>query len=293
MIIFPDMMLCFRNITVLLVVSIALQLSLSSCSSRKESIEDPSDQWAFIVFSDVQQGYGIYKQLAGNIAHISPVPSLAVCCGDIMLRAANDAEWLLFKECSKPITDRMPLYLARGNHEGNDEVCEQELSSMWSFPGKNFYYSFQVRDFAFIILDTEIKGEVNSILGSQLEWLKIQLDSFSVMNGIKYVFLFMHHPLYPQGLHQGSNLSNADEIHELFRQHPKVKAVFAGHDHMFNKFIKDNILYITTGGGGANLYHGYGGDYHHFVKVGYRKNNEKFNLKTIGIFNEIVENFDF
>jgi hypothetical protein len=61
---------------------------------------------------------------------------------------------------------------------------------------------------------------------------------------------------------------------------------------MFNKYYRDGLIYITTGGGGGDLYSGYGGDYHHFLKVSFFIDQERLNIKTIDIFNEIIDEFD-
>jgi hypothetical protein len=255
-------------------------------------LQPDGEDLSFIVFSDVQQGYGIFSQLAKVMADIKPAPCAAFCCGDIMLRPANEAEWLNFWRYARPVTEEMPLFIARGNHEGNDPGSELVLRQQAEFPGDNFYYTHQADDILFIILDTEINGQKSCITGAQFEWLKSTLDSASANAGIGNIFILMHHPLYPQGFHSGSNLQNADELHQLFLQHDKIRAVFAGHDHLFNHYEKDGLHYITTGGGGASLYHGYGGDYHHFVKVSVFNNPFRINIKTIGIFYEIVEDFD-
>src|SRR5438132_14107799 len=46
---------------------------------------------------------------------------------------------------------------------------------------------------------------------------------------------------------------NATDLHQLFLQYP-VKAVFAGHEHLFDHRTRDGIDYFVTGGGGAPLY---------------------------------------
>jgi hypothetical protein len=270
----------------------ALILVLASCSDKKPDITDPAEAWSFVVFSDIQQGYGVYRQLAKNIGDLSPLPVLAVCCGDLMLRPNNEAEWVTFKNYSEPITSRMPLMIIRGNHEGNDPVSEQFLREMWDFPPDCFYYSVRKEDALFIILDTQISGEERGILNQQLAWLEDRLDSASSDPGIQAIFIFTHQPLYPQGLHKGNDLVNADELHLLFLAHPRIRAVFSGHDHFFNCFQKDGIPYITTGGGGGDLFHGAGGDYFHFVKVSYNMDRLKFTLKTVDLFNEIIDSFD-
>jgi 3',5'-cyclic AMP phosphodiesterase CpdA len=197
-----------------------------------------------------------------------------------------------FHRYSEPITDRMPLYIARGNHEENDSVSESVFAKETGAPGNIFYKSEREDSLFFIILDTDIRGAENGILGIQLQWLGAILDSASSDQTVSHVFLFMHKPLFPQGPHRVTPLTNADDLHDLFLQNPKIRAVFSGHDHLFNRYEKDGLVYITTGGGGGDLYHGYGGDYHHFVKVSFYTGSNRINIKTIGIFNEVVDDFD-
>ncbi|MBN2173229.1 MAG: metallophosphoesterase [Bacteroidales bacterium] len=261
-----------------------------SCSKEERNPGD--EDWSFVVFGDVQQGFGVYSMLAQNIGNLLPAPQCAFCCGDIMLRPANEVEWVNFWKVSEPITDKMKLYITRGNHEGNDPASERVLKEQLQLPQDHFYYSFARRNAMFIILDTEIAGEENSIGPEQFQWLNQALLAAGQASDVDHVFIFMHRPLFPQGQHSGSPLANRLELHDLFLEYPKIRAVFAGHEHMFNKYQRDGINYIITGGGGGVLYDGYGGNYHHFTKVSFYEESNRINIKTIGIFNETVEDFD-
>jgi 3',5'-cyclic AMP phosphodiesterase CpdA len=229
-------MICLFTLTIL----------WNGCSDRDSIVPKGGDDRSFVVFSDLQTGYGIYSQLANNISKIEPIPKGAFCCGDIMLRGTNEAEWLSFMNCSRTIMDKIPFYLARGNHEENSESAEEILRQHLYFPLERFNYSFRQENCFFILLDTQEKDEDRAILGNQRNWLFDQLDAATADTSISYIFLFMHQPLYPQGNHKGSNLKNADELHARFLNHKKIRAIFAGHDHLFNKYIKDNLIYITT-----------------------------------------------
>lgn len=271
---------------------IFLAASGAGCTNHDDIVPHGGESWSFVVFSDLQTGYGIFSQLAEKISRIEPAPHAAFCCGDLMLRGTNEAEWLAFTNCSKPVTAKMPFYLARGNHEENSESAEEILKQHVYFPLERFYYSFRQNHCLFIILDTQEKDEDRAILGKQRSWLFSQLDSATADTSVSHIFLFMHQPLYPQGNHKGSNLKNADELHARVLEHKKIRAVFSGHDHIFNRFIKDNMVYLTTGGGGGSLNHGFGGDYYHFTKVSFYSDPLRINIKTIGVFNEIIEDFD-
>jgi acid phosphatase type 7 len=277
-----------RSVKILSVILIVF----AACTEFTEIPAEKDESWSFVVFSDVQQGYGIYGQLAKNIANLHPAPLAAFCCGDIALPSANEAEWLSFNNCTEPLGQKMPLFIARGNHEENDPASETIFHQYSGNPSDSFYYTHYEQSTCFIVLDTYERGKEGSISGDQLEWLEQQLDSASVNSSVQHIILFMHQPLYPQGKHKGEDLTNADELHQLFLKHDKIRAVFSGHDHIFNRFVKDGINYITTGGGGGRLYRGYGGDYHHFVKVSFFNDIARINIKTLDIFNEVIEDFD-
>lgn len=274
---------------VLLLLSIVIYF-FESC--KKEESKSDGEDWSFVVCSDPQQGLGVYSVLAKEMGEMIPIPKAMFCCGDIMLRAGNEAEWINFWEYSKPVTNKMPLFIARGNHEGFGTAAEEFLHVWGHIPGTNLYYVNNVGNSTCIVLDCDVTGEENSITGEQMTWLHNQLDSATNDTSRPYVFIFMHKPLYPQGAQVQFPLRNNDSLHQMFLDHPKVKAVFSGHEHMFHKLYKDGLCYITTGGAGASLDKGYGGEYNHFVKVSFFSNPSRINIKTIGLFNEEIEDFD-
>ena len=267
-------------------------LTIGGCADEENLLPERDVSWSFVVFSDPQEGYGIYRMLVDRICSLQPTPAAAFCCGDIMNRAANEVVWLDFLKHSKPITDRMPLFIARGNHDGNDAASDLLLHQMGKIPGTNFYYNCRFQDALFIILDTQARGEEGAILGKQLFWLKEQLVAASSDSSTSSIFLLMHRPLFPQGIHKGYGLTNADSLHLLFTRYQKIRAVFSGHDHTFSRYEKDGVIYITVGSAGGSLRHQYPGDYYSFTKVSFYASSKRVNIKTVGIFNEVVENFD-
>jgi 3',5'-cyclic AMP phosphodiesterase CpdA len=269
-----------------------LAIILTACDRIYFPPYPQDEKWSFVVFGDTRLGYDIFGQLSRNIGHLEPAPRAAFCCGDIVDISTNEADWLRFADSAKPISQRMPIFFARGNHEGNDTASERFFREFTGIRSDSFYLTHIEENTLFIVLDIWRRGEEHAILNGQLNWLQNKLDSASADTSILNIFIFMHQPPYPQGKHSGENLANADELHQLFMKHKKIRAIFAGHDHMFNKYVKDSVIYITTGGGGSPLYLGYGGEYHHFVKVTFCKNSLRINLRTIGISNQIFDDFD-
>jgi len=271
---------------------LAFAIILTACD-RIYLPPDPLDEkWSFVVFGDTRLGYDIFGKLAKNIGQLEPAPHAAFCCGDIVDISTNEADWLRFADSAKPISQRMPIYFVRGNHEGNDTASERFFRELSGIRSDSFYYSHIEENTLFIVLDFWRRGEERAILDGQLDWLQNHLDSASSDTSILNIFIFMHQLPYPQGKHSGENLRNADELHQLFMNQDKIRAIFAGHDHMFNKYVKDGVIYITTGGGGSPLYLGYGGEYHHFVKVTFCKDSSRINIRTIGLSNQVFDDFD-
>ena len=265
-------------------------LLLQNCT--KTGYEPTGADRSFAVIGDVRQGFGTYSRLVQHIIRQEPLPEAAFCMGDIMLRPGNDVEWVGFNKKSEPLTDLMPLYLVRGNHEGNDPASELIFSEQTGLPVGRFYHCFALGSSACIILDSNVKDEDNMIGPAQFQWLESTLDSLSSESEVRDIFIFLHHPVYSQGKYKGNKLKNADEVHNLFSSHPKIRVIFSGHDHIYNHHIREGVNYITTCGGGEQLNHGYGGDYYHFVLVSFFNSESRINIKTIGLFNETIEDFD-
>jgi len=260
-----------------------------SCSDIR-TVESDED-WSFVLFGDVRQGFGVYGKLCLFMSGLKPTPSFSICLGDIMGTAGNEIEWVNFWHHSKPVTDIMPMYMVRGNHEGNDEACNRIYKEQNNMVSDTFYFTFTHANAFFIILDTYIRNEENKIGTEQFAWLIQQLDSASQDTLIDHIFISMHHPVFPRGKYQDCPMKNGNAVHSLFLQHPKIRCVFVSHDHLYNKFTKDGILYITSGGAGAPLYHGYGGDFYHFLKISMYTETGRIHVKTIGIFNKVLEEF--
>lgn len=262
-----------------------------SCTTR-EIVVPEDEEWSFIVYGDTRGGYDIHKKLILLMSKIEPKPKATFCVGDMITTPGSFVQWELFWASAQPLQlSEIPLYLVKGNHDANDSATTEIYNEQANPPGGLGYYAITINSILFIILDTEITGEAGSIKNNQLTWLKNQLDYASSEDHITNIMLFMHRPLYPQGGHIGQNLYHADQLHELFLKHQKIKVVFAGHDHLFNKFYKDGLLYIESGGGGAELHSDFEGAYYHFIKVSLNIDNT-FNFKTIGVFNETIEEWN-
>jgi len=236
------------------------------------SLEKLSSKFSFVVFGDNRAGDpacdAVYRKVLA--AALERRPAFLVNMGDQIDKPGNIEHWKRFWELSKSVT--VPYFLTVGNHDIHVEVAgsEDTYREQVDLPGNELYYSFVAGNSLFVVLDSSIKGEDKRITGEQFRWLEQVLSASKQ----KHIFLFVHHPLYPEkgkGKHRGNSLDrykeDRDRLQALFVKH-KVTAVFAGHEHLYLRKTVDGITHIIAGGGGAPLYaKDEDGGFHHYVYV--------------------------
>lgn len=259
----------YRNILILYGV-LLLIFVLTGCQKDHvfrwgETLPTPTGD-SFIVVGDSQSGVEIYRDIVDSVASSLSFAKCFIHVGDMIDDPGNQAQWQHFLDIMAPVSDVMPWYAVIGNHDINSMSSQQIYQDVMEFPSNQLYYSFDLMNSHFIILDTEIPGQRKEITGEQLAWLRNDLQISA--SSAQYLFVFMHRCPFPQGSNRGRNLTNASELHELFSQYG-VDIVFAGHEHQYYIFSKDSIYYVVTGGGGGPVHsdEGIGEGFHHFLLV--------------------------
>jgi 3',5'-cyclic AMP phosphodiesterase CpdA len=264
-----------RNKTILAVL-LAVVLAVSSSFAAQDQqlqqklavLDAIQGKFTFIVIGDNRSGDEVYKKLVSLIAERKP--DFVVNTGDMINKPGSAQEWAGFWEMSKPVT--APYFLAVGNHDAYVKVPQSEkiYKQQVDLPGNELYYSFTAGNSLFIVLDSYIAGEERKITGEQLAWLEGVLAN----SNRKHVFVFLHHPLYTdpsKGHHANDSLDkypeNRDRLVALLKR-SKVDAVFAGHEHYYQRRTVDGILHVISGGGGAPMYdREEDGGFCHFIRV--------------------------
>jgi len=171
-----------------------------------------------------------------------------------------------YREYFKVIEElKAPVYHTVGNHDitglrGNEEIHKELFGPL--------YYSFTHKNCLFLILNTESAGSEGAITGEQLLWLKDELEKGK---GCKYIFVFLHRPLF-SALYQNKSYSHfrseehRNEIAELFKKYG-VSVVFAGHEHLYHSGRYDGLLQVISGGGGGRFHFYPAGNFHHYLLI--------------------------
>ncbi len=256
-------------------VLLSMALAAASFAAQDQQIqhklaalEKIQGKFTFVVLGDNRSGDDIYRKIVALV--MDRRPDFIVNTGDVIKTPGNKQEWTRFWELSKPIT--VPYFLAVGNHDAHPKVplSEKTYREEVDLPGNELYYSFVAGNSLFIVLDSFMHDQEKKIAGEQLKWLESLLSNSQQ----KHKFVFLHHPLYTdlgKGHHTADSLDKypetRDRLEALLAKY-RVTAVFAGHEHYYEKRMVDGFLHIITGGGGAPMYdkEEYGG-FNHFVQV--------------------------
>ncbi len=174
--------------------------------------------------------------------------SFALLCGDAARLEGKPDDYAQLKELLSPITSKMRMEIALGNHDDRAnflKVFEGDKSS--PLAGKKHV---SVVDFGvqrWILLDSLMfVDKVPGLLGQeQRQWLD---DYLSKNSGLPIV-LMVHHTL---GDRDG-DLLDADKLLSIAKKHSDVKAIIFGHSHVWSQEKIDGLWHINLPAVGYNF----------------------------------------
>jgi hypothetical protein len=145
-----------------------------------------------------------------------------------------------FERPYKALLDEgVKFYASLGNHD----EASQRLYDKFNMGGRE-YYSFTRgdHDVRFFALNSSYFDE------KQLEWLREELSKSKE----RWKICFFHHPIYSSGGRHGPDLPLREQLEPLFIQYG-VDAVFAGHEHFYERIKPQNGIAYFISGGAAKL----------------------------------------
>jgi predicted MPP superfamily phosphohydrolase len=212
---------------------------------------------------DVATNPKVRKWLVEKIA--TEKPDAILLNGDIPWHGGNAADYAVFRAETKswlaahlvilPVLGNHELYLdAQRQCEDNEPVC---VDNWWNtFPELkgHRWYSAELGD-SIVVLNLDSNSSLDPE-DKQMGWIDEQIKALKP--SVKFVFINMHHPVIAdeiEGDPDHSGRANEVQLGKYLRRSPLRKQVrfivTAGHVHNYERFSRDDITYIVTGGGGA------------------------------------------
>jgi hypothetical protein len=198
-----------------------------------------SDSTRFAVIGDGGTGLRPQYETAATMveAHALFPFEYALMCGDNIYGNQGPADFLLkFERPYAKLLERgVKFYASLGNHD----TPNQRFYKLFNMGGER-YYTFKHRNTRFFALDSNYMDK------RQLDWIERELRE----SNDDWKICFFHHPIYSSGGRHGSDLELRVVLEPLFVRYG-VRAVFAGHDHFYERIRpQQGIHYFVSGAAG-------------------------------------------
>ncbi len=194
---------------------------------------------------------GPRRVLVARIEHENP--DAVFLTGDVPWHGGNRGDYEVFaQETAAWRSQHLRVYPVLGNHEFKGCMEADCLANWWqAFPeegGRRWYSVALGSQLQLIVLDSDASLRSGS---EQSTWLQGQLDDLSV--GVRFVVFLLHHPPMTDAP-DGVRSNEAALAQQLAVAAPGSRARFivcAAHVHNYERFQRDNILFLVSGGGGG------------------------------------------
>ena len=218
----------------------------------------------FVVYGDNRTNASDHQSVVNALVQ-EPGISFAIQTGDMAQDYLWSQQWDTFFSIEHDLLRVTPLFPTIGNHETLDALDHWSkffAAPDFSLTNPTRYYSADWGNIHLTVLDVfeSLSSGLttsDSMSAAQIEWMKSDLDA-AVAAG-QVIFVSIHHGAYSHAVsnangtaHGGSDLVRTQIMPELAARN--VTAVFAGHDHIYERGCNGDTDYFVEGGGGAPLY---------------------------------------
>jgi hypothetical protein len=143
-----------------------------------------------------------------------------------------------FEDVYRPLLDRkVKFYATLGNHDESNE----RFYEYFNMNGEE-YYNFKKGNVSFYSLNSNYMDK------KQLQWLEGKLAA----DTSDWKIFFCHHPPYSSGGKHGSDKGLREVVEPLLMKYG-VNAVFAGHEHFYERIKPQKGVYYFISGAGGKL----------------------------------------
>ena len=176
--------------------------------------------------------------------------------GDLVYQGSDAGDYAVFKEETRHWADSgTAVFPALGNHEFR--TCDAHdlepcLANWWhTFPQLEPYRWYSVMigsEVLVLLLDSDSALKSGS---EQRRWLEAQVDSMPA--AVRFLLLIMHYPpvrdpIFPRSRDEAQIAKYLAHRHQTL--HARV-VVIGSHIHNYERFQRDDVDYLVSGGGGA------------------------------------------
>jgi hypothetical protein len=187
-------------------------------------------------------------------------PTFLLITGDLVATGANSGQWSIFDQETAPLRGAgVKIYPALGNHDLRGDLPVALDNYFRRFPDLQHsrYYSLRADNVMIFTLDSS----QDQPKGEQIQWFDQQIDTLP--DGVQFVVVQLHHPPLTRShdLAFGGGHSPRPTEQEMasFLESRATRSqakfvVIAGHVHNYERYERNGVMYVVSGGGGATPY---------------------------------------
>jgi hypothetical protein len=201
---------------------------------------------------------GAYEDIAANAERLNALDFDFWLFNGDMTNGGSASEWMSWFNAMDPINNNNVVMVQQGNHEFVAELYYNQfnlpkmgapLAEEW----QEHAWSFNYGNAHFIGLNTITE----MVVEAEKAWLEADLKAASEDDDIDWIFVMIHHPAYSASKKHGSTDRVVTHFVPLFEKYG-VDAVFAGHDHNYERSCSvrqsncqtdgSGVVYLVVGG---------------------------------------------
>ena len=208
-----------------------------------------STPFHFVVYGDNRTRDAVHRKVVGTLLQ-SGLPDFVLQTGDMVPDGNDTAAWPVFFDIERDLLRQTVFFPTLGNHERH---CKNFFDF---FQLTNPYYSFNWGNAHVTVINSDLSNSAPTKSGreafwaEQTKWLE---DDLMANQNAEFRFVTAHHPPFTAVASRQGDNPQMTALTPMFEKY-KVTAAFFGHDHNYQRYMKNGVQYIVTGGGGAPLH---------------------------------------
>ncbi|MBG09418.1 MAG: hypothetical protein CME68_11715 [Halobacteriovoraceae bacterium] len=224
---------------------------------------DPQKAFSFAFISDTQKNPEKHNKMAKLLldrVKDSPI-NFIINGGDIVQDGSVEEKWTSFLNASVPYSQVFPIVPILGNHDYWGHVGPEDAeASDANFTPKVFnkylglesdnkygYYALDYPQFKLIVLNSNFPKLPEKIIKQQMEWTKKELQKSKEKS--QTVIISFHHAPFTSNIFYYGPVAIAfrNKWIPLFEESGVVKLILNGHSHLYERSLKNGIMYVVSG----------------------------------------------
>jgi hypothetical protein len=227
------------------------------------TLPERPDRYRLVVMGDVRSQPEVWRRMASRILTHERSALFMIGTGDYPADGRDYSQWVeQFFAPGRELLAEMPLWPAIGNHErtrssdGRSDVRESHYFGLFELPGNERWFRVDYQYVTILILDSNSPMTPHA---PQCAWLREQLAE----PRHRFTIVVLHHAPVSSGPHGQTDQAgrprewpiaqSREYLLPLFEERG-VDLVLTGHDHIYERSVRNGVVYVVTGGAGAPLY---------------------------------------